>query len=102
MENQNVDRAFLDAIDVEIARALEQAGHLEAGLDAFFPEPDSAWQDSFDTMSRNLSVWRDRLEELTRQTAAVETELNDQEHSLRDWFHSLGTTRIRLEHLAAS
>jgi hypothetical protein len=107
MENQtlaepktNIDNVFLDAVEVEIALALKRTTDLEVGLDSSSFEPDPAWKDAFVTMSANLANWHNRLAELSRQTAAVESELNEQEHALREWFQALGPTSSRLAEAA--
>jgi hypothetical protein len=109
MENQSlaepgrqIDHEFLDAVEAELALALQRTREMEAGLDASRLPADPSWQGGFASMSANLADWHDRLAELTRQTAAVESELTVQEHALREWFQSLGLTSSQLAQSASA
>lgn len=97
----SIDRGFLDAVEIEIARALQETIDLEAGL-AEMTSGDSARRDSFVTFTENLATWHERLGNLTRHTATVEAELNDQERAMRSWFESLGLTTTRLVQASAA
>ena len=83
-----------DAAD--LASALQRTQEMEERLDASRLAPDPSWQGAFASMSANLADWHGRLAELTRQTAAVESELNEQETALREWFQALGLTSTQL------
>src|SRR5271156_1768661 len=85
MENQSlaepgrqIDHEFLDAVEAELALALQRTREMEAGLDASRFPADPSWQGGFASMTANLADWHDRLAELTRQTAAIESELTAQ------------------------
>jgi hypothetical protein len=91
-----VDYDFLGAVEAELALALQRTREMEDALDASRLPADPSWQGAFASMSANLADWHSRLAELTRQTAAVESELNEQEQALREWFHMLGLTSSQL------
>jgi len=93
---RQIDHNFLDAVEAELALALQRTREMEAGLDASRLSADPSWQGAFASMSANLADWHSRLAELTRQTAAVESELNEQEQALREWFQALGLTSSQL------
>jgi len=93
---RQIDHEFLDAVEVELALALQRTKEMEEGLDAARLSTDPSWQGAFASMSANLADWHGRLGELTRHTAAVESELNEQEHALREWFQALGLTSSQL------
>jgi len=97
-----LDRQFLDTVSQEIERALARSAELEAGLEHLVIESDFSWKSAFDRLGSSLSRWEKWLDDLSRQTAAVEVELQRQESALRDWFAAMGTTRARLASLAAS
>ncbi len=95
-----IDFAFLDAVEIEIASALKRTTELEEGLSTSSLEAESNWRDAFASMSANLAQWHERLGELSRQTAVVESELNEQEQALREWFGALGPTSSKLAEAA--
>ncbi len=97
-----IDHAFLDAVDAEIASALEQVATLESGLETLAHEPDAGWRDSFSAMSRHLDSWSEQLGDLTRKTAAVEQELHEKEQAMREWFQSIEGARAKWRDLAAT
>jgi hypothetical protein len=97
-----IDHQFLDTVEQEISRALALTAELEAGLEHLVIESNPSWMDSFDRLSSSLTRWEKRLEDLSRQTTAVEVELQRQESALRDWFAAMGATRSRLSALAAT
>jgi hypothetical protein len=97
-----IDHEFLDAVGTEIARALERATELEAGLGEFADAPEGGRRESLERMSACLADWERRLAELTRQTAVAESELYEQEAALREWFDLLGPTSEQLSKAAAS
>jgi hypothetical protein len=97
-----LDHQFLDTVTQEIEQALVRSAELEAGLESLVIESDFSWKDSFDRLGSSLTRWEERLKDLSRQTAAVEVELQRQESALRDWFAAMGSTRARLAALAVS
>lgn len=101
-ESPAVDHQFLDTVEQEIQRFLARNAELEAGLEHLVIESNFSWKDSFDRLGSSLTRWEKHLEDLSRQTAAVELELQRQESALRDWFAAMGTTRARLSALVAA
>jgi hypothetical protein len=99
---RQINHDFLDAVEAELALALQRTREMEAGLDASRLSTDPSWQGAFASMSANLADWHGRLAELTRQTAAVESELNEQEQALREWFQALGLTSTQLAESAST
>ncbi len=95
-----VDYEFLNDVEAEIRRALERAVALEAGLASLSTSADNSWQQPFSQMSESLTGWQSRLADLTRQTAALESDLSDQEQAMRGWFQALGITSERLEEMS--
>jgi chromosome segregation ATPase len=97
-----IDHRFLDTVEQEIQQALARSAELEAGLEHLVIESNSNWQDSFEQLSSSLTRWEKRLDDLSKQTAAVEVELQRQESALREWFAAMGATRSRLSALAGA
>ena len=94
--NMHVDHDFLNDVEVEIRRALNNVEELMQSSPEMIKDRDESWKNAFDQMSAHLANWEKKLGELTRETAAVENDLNQQETILRKWFGALKATRSRL------
>ena len=93
-----IDHALLDAVEAEIARAIERVTALDVG-----PDPAAGGdglQQTFERLGANLAVWEGRLAELAGKTAGIEVELNHQEAVLKKWFEAAGATNARLSEVA--
>lgn len=91
-----VDHAFLESVESEIARAIQHAAELDAGLAELLIERNDAWLDAFDRLNANLAGWQGRLAALTEQTRQTESDLNEQESTLRTWIQTMGVASTRL------
>jgi hypothetical protein len=95
-----LDHAFLNTVEDDIARALQRTAELDAGVEHLVVESGSTWKSGFDQLSASLTNWEKRLGELTRQTAAVEAELLEQENALRTWFLALEAANSNLARIS--
>jgi hypothetical protein len=95
--NMHVDHDFLDIVEAEIRRALNNVEELMQNSPEMIKEREETWKDAFDQMSAHLAKWEKKLGELTQETAAVEYDLNQQEAILRKWFGALDATHSRLK-----
>lgn len=88
----SLDHAFLEAVEADLARALEQVEQFAEPSETTVSAPDYSWQNSLTRLSDNLAAWQTRLGELSRQTTEVEGNLSAQEKAIREWFRALGKT----------
>jgi len=89
MDQRQLDHAFLETVESDLARALELATALETELKDDAVEPALAWQDSFNALTANLTGWQDRLETMAGQTREMEQGLAAHEAEMRHWFQSI-------------
>lgn len=91
-----IDYAFLDQVEAEIVRSLEQATQLESGLAELQPRAPVDWLGAFDRLNANLANWENKLAELSQQAAATDADLTDQHEAVRAWMQSMADTSARL------
>jgi hypothetical protein len=97
-----VDYTLLDSIEAELGRALELLSSLSVGIESPMVEDGGETTASFKDALSGLDVWSHRLAELEQTTAQAESELHEQEATLREWFRQLSATSAQLERAANS
>ena len=97
MLTSQIDREFLDHVDVQVRVTLDRVRSVEETLEQE-PAPQSG--PDLETTTRRweeqLTGWQQMLSRLTQETAQAEGELNIHEAALRRWLELLAPARGRI------
>ena len=97
MQTSQIDREFLDSVEVHLRMTLDRVRSVEESLEH---EPVAQISTNLESTTRRweeqLTGWQQMLSRLTQETGEAEGELNVHETALRRWLELLAPARGRI------